>query len=150
MPKKLDMGSHYFKTLFARIMRKNIRDLGRKIMKKKVKRIRAGKVIKRAYAASTKIKRRRAGLQTSHVDLTGNSAYYARSIKWKSRKSESNKKKKERNSANQAQKGGWRLLDEWKIKITGKKTIVAVWKHKRAKQIYEYQVRRYGEIFRKA
>jgi hypothetical protein len=81
--------------------------------------LRAGRIIKKGYAAATIKKRTRHGLQTSHVDLTGNNRY--------SRK-------------------GWRLLESIGVQPVSNRTAKIVWKSQRASQLYQYQVLRYGKI----
>lgn len=98
------------------------------IMHAKVKKIRSGSVITQAYAPSTKMRRRQAGLQTTKIDLTGNDKY----------------------------SGGknWRLLDNWKVKVaSGKNGAVTVqWKKPRAAAARQYAhiVRQFGQVIRRA
>lgn len=99
------------------------------IMKQKVANIRAGKVIKRKYKKVTQERRKRYGLQTSYVDLTGNRKY-------------SNK--------------SWRLLDSWKVmdirytpKAKKAKIIIRFTKEL-ANTIYTAQVKRYGKFLNRA
>lgn len=98
-----------------------LKKLAKRDMKRRVKAIRSGKVIKRKYADSTAKRRRRYGLRVDRVNLTGNRRY--------SRKS-------------------WRLLDSWRVNIKDRKTVVITWTRQEAATIYDAHVRRYGEFLR--
>ncbi len=106
-----------------RLNKKVLKELVERIMKKKVRRIRRGKVIRKAYTRSTKQKRQKHGLQHRFVDLTGNIMY--------SRKS-------------------WRLLDSWEVKVVDKDKAIVMWSRPRAAEIYGYQMRRYGKVLKRA
>lgn len=99
---------------------KKMERIAKRVMSERVAAIRAGRVIRRGYADSTQRARRRAGLQTQHVDLTGNRAY--------SRKS-------------------WRLLDSWRVANLSSHRSVVVWTHPDAPRLYETHRRRYGKLF---
>jgi hypothetical protein len=90
-------------------------------LQNQVANIRAGLVITRPYAKFTIKRRKTFGLPTSHVDLTGNSAYSNHS---------------------------WRLLDQWKIKIIKDRPEVDVYfKNTEAARIFGLQKIRYGNVF---
>lgn len=96
-----------------------IKKIAEDTIKKRVKEIRAGRVITRAYRPSTVKKRRKHGLQTAHIDLTGNLGY---------------------------SKHPWRLLDSWHVQVVDK-TIHIRWNYPEAERIYGYTVRRFGNVF---
>lgn len=99
---------------------KQLADIATNVVKEQVADIRAGKVITRSYSPFTVIKRRKHGLNTSFVDLTGNSTYSGHP---------------------------WRTLDSWHIIIQGKKAVL-VWNNSEAERIYKEHLRRYGQIFK--
>lgn len=96
-------------------------DLGEDWMMDAVANIRRGKVITRGYKPATRKARKRHGLQTAFIDLTGNKGY--------SRK-------------------GWRLLDSWTVRArkTGRSLVVS-WKSTQARTLYGYIQKRFGDIF---
>jgi hypothetical protein len=54
---------------------KQLKQISEDIFEQRVRDIKAGRVIKRSYSPYTVAARKRAGLQTSYVDLTGNFIY---------------------------------------------------------------------------
>ena len=100
-----------------------LKKIANNIMQKKIKNIRKGRVIREKYKKSTANKRRKYGLQTKYVDLTGSNAY--------SRKS-------------------WRLLDSIDVVVRSNRNVVAIWTRGEASLIYEHHVRRYGSFLKRA
>lgn len=100
---------------------RQLKAIATKSMKKTVANIKAGRVIKRKYADSTKRKRRKYGLKTSKVDLTGNRGYSGKS---------------------------WRLLNSWKVVSKGPNKVSIVWTRVRAATIYSHLTRLYGRVIR--
>jgi hypothetical protein len=98
-----------------------LKKIAKKHMKERVKAIRAGRVIRRRYATSTAVKRRRYGLRTDRVNLTGNRRYSGKS---------------------------WRLLDSWRVRVDSSKRVSIVWTRNEATVIYDAQVRRYGRFLK--
>jgi len=86
----------------------------------KIAELKKGKLIKRGYAKSTKIKRKKYGLQTKHVDLFGSTRY---------------------------SKKQWRMLDQGKVRVLSKSKAHIQWKRQDAARLYSYHVKRYGVIF---
>lgn len=101
--------------------RQDLKKIAKKEMKARVKEIRAGRVIKRRYAPSTQKKRRRYGLRTDRVNLTGNRKYSGKS---------------------------WRLLASWRVRIKDDRTVLIVWSRNEAANIHDAHVRRYGEYLK--
>jgi len=98
-----------------------LKKIAQKHIKKQVKAIRAGKVIKRRYAASTAKKRRKYGLRVDKVNLTGNKSYDGKS---------------------------WRLLNSWSIKIVSATKVSMIWTRSEAARIYDHLVIRYGNFLK--
>lgn len=101
--------------------RTELKKIAKKHMKERVQAIQSGKVIRRKYADSTERRRRRYGLRTDTVNLTGNRAY-------------SNK--------------SWRLLGSWRVRVDTNRKVSIIWTRQEAAIIYDAQVRRYGEFLK--
>jgi len=102
------------------IKKETVREVLESDFVERVRDIQSGKVIKAQYAKATKIKRRKAGLQVDHVDLTGNKKY---------------------------SKKIWRFVGDWRIKMIDQYTAEVTWTHKLSKILLAVHTRRYGKIF---
>jgi len=109
---KIDFGDVFTKA--------DMKEIAEEWMAIRVGEVRRGKIIRKKYKPSTIRRRRRFGLQTAFVDLTGNRKY--------SRKQ-------------------WRLLEQFQARALSNSKAVIEWKRNDAATLYGYHVRRYGKIF---
>lgn len=100
--------------------RKQMARLAKQVMLTKIHLIRSGKVIRKKYAKATVKKRKRYGLQTRYVDLTGNNAY---------------------------SKHPWRMLESYRIVPTSTHSASIVWSRQEARRIYGYMMKKYSDVF---
>lgn len=98
-----------------------LKKIAKKEIKRRVRAIKAGKVIKRRYAKSTAKKRRRYGLRVDKVNLFGNRSYSGKS---------------------------WRLLNSWAVKIVSAKKVSMIWTRSEAARIYDHLTIRYGRFLK--
>lgn len=106
------------------IGKKETKEIAKEYMINVVNAIRAGKVLKTTfrrykYAPSTIKRRRKYGLQTKYVDLTGNSSYDGRSK---------------------------RMLDDWTVKVEKSRVATVSFRSNNSAVIYQHHIRRYGKI----